>query len=219
MLLLLYRASKAIEEVRRYIAESCRHFTPWSKQWGRARRRSFRPAWAWRIYWASHGSMEPIVLVVVPPCWKATCHHFSPWGCNKLIIRTGILWMRVRVCVQENGARVAVSAAVSGRLAECPLDSARSARSTAHARPLSMQAGRQGRRASGHEQQQESAGRTYVCTRACVPRPLQLQQSISSLQGGLQTERETGNCMASSRRPTPVRLAVCLTQRATTATD
>lgn len=47
--------------------------------------------------------MEPIVLVVVPPCWKATCHHFSPWGCNKLIIRTGIL-DACRVCVQENGA-------------------------------------------------------------------------------------------------------------------
>lgn len=141
MLLLLYRASKAIEEVRRYIAESCRHFTPWSKQWGRARRRSFRPAWAWRIYWASHGSMEPIVvLVVVPPCWKATCHHFSPLGCNKLIIRTGILDACVRTRERSAAGRVCRSQWQTGSAA--PLTArARSARSTAHARPLSMHAG------------------------------------------------------------------------------
>lgn len=147
MLLLLYRASKAIEEVRRYIAESCRHFTPWSKQRGRARRRSFRPAWAWRIYWASHGSMEPIVvLVVVPPCWKATCHHFSPLGCNKLIIRTGILDACVRTRERSAAGRVCMPQSV----ADWQLTArGRHGRQRTPVPCPCTQAVRQGRRASG----------------------------------------------------------------------
>lgn len=165
--------------------------------------------------------MEPIVLVVVPPCWKATCHHFSPWGCNKLIIRTGIL-DACRVCVQENGAdgRVCMPQSVADWQSAPLTARARSARSTAHARPLSMHAGT-GRQAGAQD------GR--MCTRACVPRALQLQQSLSSLQGGLQTERLQCFTVRYSKLATAwrrvdaqllcARLAVYLTQRATTATD
>lgn len=85
--------------------------------------------------------------------------------------------MRVRVCVQENGARLAVSAAVSGRLAECPLDSARAVGTVDSARPSLVHARRhrQAGRGAGHLDMSSSRrvqdGRmcVHTCVRAKAP--------------------------------------------------